>query len=178
MGPSKEFYDAVYRRDAERIKSLVRKLGVTGGDDGVFAFRTGVKRGYREVVRAFLDAGVNPNVRDDDAATPLIWAVQAGNVEIVRELLECDAEVNASDCFGWSSLFYAAVAQRLDIVQILLNSGADSNLRDLQGRTAAYWARYRRFQWRIPFLGPASGMCRTLRSTSVRKLLIARASRT
>lgn len=170
-GP-KEFFDAVYGRDAEKIRRLVNALGpVVDGSDGARAMRSAVDRGYHEILLAFLGAGVNPNVRDGDGSSPLMWVAHTGNSGLARELLRLGAEPNAADNVRWTALFHASAAQDLEMVTLLLEAGADVTARDFEGNTAVEIARTRPFKLNVPFLGFGSGRYPTFFDTPVRALL-------
>src|SRR5512141_1267351 len=59
-------------------------------------------------VRALLQAGVSPNVRDEDGRTPLFSAVLGGSIGLVGLLLEAGAGVSLRDNQGFTPLHFAA----------------------------------------------------------------------
>ena len=76
--------------------------------------------------RALLDANTQPvNSRDNQGATPLLWAATYGRTEIVRLLLSHGADVNARSATGISPLLMATEYGENEVVAILLSSGAD-----------------------------------------------------
>jgi ankyrin repeat protein len=58
-------------------------------------------------VNGFLDAGIDPNVKDDDGATALISGAWHGNEEIVAALLRGGADVNLKDNAGFTAILRA-----------------------------------------------------------------------
>jgi hypothetical protein len=63
------------------------------------------------VVKALLQHGAAPTVRDTSGWTPLHWAALHGNVESVRLLIEARAEVNARDNEGHTPMYWARTAE-------------------------------------------------------------------
>ena len=85
--------------------------------------------GSVEQVRELLEAGVSPDVRDEDEWTPLIHAVRAGAEEMTRLLLAAGAKVNYACSEGDTALFHALWLPSPACVQMLLAAGADVNAR-------------------------------------------------
>ena len=80
---------------------------------------------YRDIAsaRLLLDAGADPNARNDAGATALMWAVD--DLEITRLLLERKADPNVRSADGRSALMLAAGRSGAsDVVKLLLDAGA------------------------------------------------------
>jgi ankyrin repeat protein len=80
---------------------------------------------YRDTAsaRLLLDAGADPNARNDAGATALMWAVD--DLGITRLLLERGADPNVRSADGRSALLLAAGrAGALDVVKALVDAGA------------------------------------------------------
>ncbi len=94
-------------------------------------------RGDKEVVIAFLDAGMEIDaMRNTDGWTALTAASFYKRTEIVKFLLEKQATVNLQDIYGRTPLMYAAAMGAEEIVTMLLDAGAKPNIQDKKGRTA------------------------------------------
>lgn len=89
--------------------------------------------GYAEVVKTFLDNGVNVDFKDTLEKTSLHNAAELGNEDLVHLFLERGANINAKDFSDRTPLILAATEVHLNIVQILLEKGAtiDSEDRDM-----------------------------------------------
>jgi len=93
-------------------------------------------RGNKEIVNAFLAAGMSANVtRATDGWSPLISASFYKRSDIVELLLTKQATVNLRDKYGKTALIQAAAMGAEDIVILLLEYGADPNIPDNNGRT-------------------------------------------
>ena len=83
-------------------------------------------------LRAALDAGADPNVRNRRGQTALHVAAWHGRVTAIRTLVAAGADVNArDDRAGETPLHTASRAARSDTVIVLLGAGARSSLRTL-----------------------------------------------
>lgn len=91
--------------------------------------------GYADLVRALLDHGSIPDVRDD-ANTALFGACGIGSLDAVQALIAAGADVNAACLRRETALMEAAEWGDPKIVELLLAHGADPEARDEYGRTA------------------------------------------
>ena len=80
--------------------------------------------GHTEIVKLFLDAGMNKDVMDFFAETPLHCAVEKGNIEIVKLLLDVGARAHGIGG-NETPLHVAAGEGHTEIVKLLLDAGAD-----------------------------------------------------
>jgi len=88
------------------------------------------------VVRILLEAGADPNIRDQDGNTPLIDATEDPNVVLV--LLQGGANINAQNRAGQTALINSASPE---VAWVLLANHADASIRDADGKTALDLAR-------------------------------------
>ena len=79
-----------------------------------------------EVVRILLARGVDPNFRNRQGGTALMWA---GSREVVEALIEAGSDINAKSDDGDSVLSYAAAIGQVWKVEALLKAGANPNIR-------------------------------------------------
>src|SRR5258708_22756236 len=79
-------------------------------------------------VKLLLDAGADPNIRNDAGASALMWA--AGDLQKVRLLVDHGADVNATSDAGRTPLLIAAGRfGNAAVVKLLLDHGADTSAR-------------------------------------------------
>src|SRR5208283_1787871 len=101
------------QKDA-RNKLAQMKIKYTEND---FLFWT--QEGRTDAVKLFLDAGMNPNVKDNSGRTALMSASWFGQTETVQALLAKGAEVNAKNNKGLTALMLAAALGHTETVQNL-----------------------------------------------------------
>ncbi|MBZ5526212.1 MAG: ankyrin repeat domain-containing protein [Acidobacteriia bacterium] len=70
-------------------------------------------------IRRLIEAGANPNFRNPDAETPLMFAAEAGHVHAVQALLEAGADPAAKNSLGETALVLARRRQYQRIVSLL-----------------------------------------------------------
>jgi ankyrin repeat protein len=70
-------------------------------------------------VRALIDAGADPNARNEEGVTPLMNAAWFGRCDSVRELLRCGADPRVSDSKGKSARDCASKRGHEDVEELL-----------------------------------------------------------
>ena len=110
---------------------VVRLLIVSGAHVGVVdesmgrnALSIAVCEGTLEIVKLFIECGVDVNSADENGETPLMCASYSDDTELVNYLLDVGADI-ACTCFdGCTALHAAAQGGCIDIIKILLDRGA------------------------------------------------------
>ena len=101
-----------------------------------------IKNGDAVAVRLFLTAGMNPNAKENDGSTALMWAAVHGKSDIVKMLLEKGVEVNVKENkMGFTALMFAAMQEHADVVKLLLEKGAELAVIDNNGKTTLTYAK-------------------------------------
>ena len=81
--------------------------------------------GGLEQLKVLLEARANPNIRDNQGKTALMYAVEGDyNLEKVKLLLKFGADVNAADLQGNTPLKIARQHESEKIIQLLIEAGA------------------------------------------------------
>lgn len=140
---------AISQRDLPRIQEkLSGGYNVNSRDrfEGVSALMWAATTGWAEGVAALLDAGANPNLKDNTGATALmraagvgmytipLWGGKGTNYREVCELLtDHGADVNVQDERGTTALMYAAPYRDREVLGCLLEHGADKTVRNADG---------------------------------------------
>ena len=76
-----------------------------------------VQTGTPEDVQAAITNGAAVNAKDDDGATPLLYAAMKNqNPEVISTLLNAGASVNARTIEGWTPLMAAALGNQTNEV--------------------------------------------------------------
>ena len=91
-------------------------------------------------VKAFIEEGIEVNVKKNNGSTPLYMAAYGGHMDVVELLIDKGADVNASNNWGWTPLHTAAAHGYRDIVELLLAKGANVNAKRMAGWTPLHQA--------------------------------------
>lgn len=108
--------------------AIIASLGCANTPAGPLALVAA--RNTAATVRQLLAEGHEPDERDRDGLTPLMWAVRNGAVDAMSALLDAGADPDARDRRnGWTPLLHAIHTQQPDAVRRLRERGADPNAR-------------------------------------------------
>ena len=99
-------------------------------------------KGQTVTIKKLIAAGADPNYRNAQINTPLMWAVTHRHLDAAQVLLESGADVNRQDVLGGTALIVAASNGDLPILEMLLRAGADAHVTDCDGHTARVWATH------------------------------------
>ena len=94
------------------------------------AFVASVRQGDIRKVRLFLRAGMNPNAKDDESNTALMYAIAESRAEMIKDLLDAKADVNEKNSGGATALDWAAARGQVDTVRLLSDKGAGAETID------------------------------------------------
>jgi 2-octaprenyl-3-methyl-6-methoxy-1,4-benzoquinol hydroxylase len=86
-------------------------------------------------LRSSLSAGADPDEKQPDGSTALLWASYHGEADAVRALLAAGADPNTTNRLGMTALAEAAGHGAGEIVALLLEAGADADAELLEGDT-------------------------------------------
>lgn len=127
------FYLPIRNNDLASLRHLMRDPGPNARDGrGNSPLMYAAAVGSLESMRLLLDAGADPNLANDFAATPLMWCASDGAK--VRLLLSKGANVNARSNLGRTPLLIAATIDgSSEVARLLIEKGADVNARDKGG---------------------------------------------
>lgn len=103
-------------------------------------FLDAARRGDGMMLKEFIRAGYNLDVRDDKGYTGLILAAYHGQRETVELLLEAGADPCAQDQRGNTALMGAVFKGELRIARRLLDAECNPDQRNASGQTAAMYA--------------------------------------
>lgn len=92
-----------------------------------------VDQGYKEIVKALLDGGADPNGKTQGGNLPIHEAVE--RVEILEMLLSKKADPNLANASGSTALIVAIENGYADAIPLLIKAGADVNKADGYGNT-------------------------------------------
>jgi len=86
------------------------------------------KSGDVVTLRAVLDQGVSPDLRDAHGRTPLMEAAASGQLDAARALIAAGAHVNVRAGDNRTPLIEAVTNGQLDTARLLVSSGAELNM--------------------------------------------------
>ena len=116
---------------SKRIFDTFRVIGKTKLDrrsSEWSALMLAVSQRKTEIVRFFLERGVDANAADSEGFTPLMLAAFLNETEIMRLLIQHGADVNAQSKSGFSALIYAIYVNSLEAVKILEKNKANLSI--------------------------------------------------
>lgn len=124
------------------------KANDNGQTSQEFDIFTKSRSGDLDAVKAYLDEGTGPSVRDSKGNTPLIIAAGRGHADVITLLLEAGASYDEATAFGIfegkSALCWATSQGRVKAVVTLLQAGASPNFVQqvgaFAGKTPLMWA--------------------------------------
>lgn len=93
-----------------------------------------------ELVKIFLNSGLQINDKDVLGRSALFFAIELENIELVSFLIDRGADVNAETKDGSRPLKLAVERNNVKIIDLLLLNGVDINDTDVLGRTALFLA--------------------------------------
>ncbi|MCJ1263555.1 hypothetical protein MMC22_003425 [Lobaria immixta] len=113
----------------------VNAVDVAGGRTALMLAAEFAKTNEGEIIRALIEYGANPNLRDHQCGrTALTAAVEKGRIRAVKPLLEFNqTDLFCKDNDGRGLLHYASKFGHADIVRLLKQKNLDVNLQDHKG---------------------------------------------
>lgn len=106
------------------------------GNDGATLLHYAAASDHPEVVRFFIERGLDVNAKDNDSWTPLIAAAtNTDSVEVLKALIDAGADTAVTD-EGWTLLHIAAAFNPAPtITKFFLEQGFDTECRNERGFT-------------------------------------------
>lgn len=118
--------------ETDQAKNLVQHSGFEPTQNH---FEKALRNANSEVISAFINSGINPDLADQSGYTPLMNAVMFDNKEAVEALLRHKVRVNTKNRYGKTALMMAVIAQNTEITKLLLDHGADPDNSSDTGET-------------------------------------------
>ena len=127
----------------DMAKSMIKLKGYTADEAGLFS---AVKMNDVVILKAFFDAGINPNAQNESGETLLTFAIQNAEIKTVKVLMD-KADLNLKDKKGNSPIHLALLLNKEEVFNKMLEKNADVNVggrdKKLENQTVLYIAVYR-----------------------------------
>jgi ankyrin repeat protein len=125
-------------------RQLLKAGAATSGKRAASALCLAAQNGQAPVVRALLEAGCKPGLRESFTGfSPLHFAAEHNRVDVIQTLVEKKARVDIRNPDGETPLMRAALNGHLAAVEALLRAGADPTLQARDKSSALDNARSR-----------------------------------
>ncbi|WP_348811760.1 ankyrin repeat domain-containing protein [Flavobacterium maritimum] len=106
---------------ASNTISVVNKEKTTISLDDVTPLCVAIIKGDLEIVKKFIEYGVDVNQKSN-GLTPLMIAARSNKATIVKYLVEnCNVKINEKDSNGFTALKYAELSNATESIEILKN---------------------------------------------------------
>ncbi len=122
----------IWGSEASKAKAELERMGIVVNHQSLF--HASEKRNP-ETLKLLLQAGMNPDCRDEKEWTPLMVASFEGSEEIAYILIQHGASVSAIDKGGYTPLHWAALGGFTSVVKLLVEKSAGVNARTNYGIT-------------------------------------------
>lgn len=134
--------------DPHAIEGRDRKTSKANITDKVIAdVFSAAKEGNVELVRKYLDEGIDVSVRSDDEFSLLHEAVRSGSVPLLKLLIEQGIDVNLKAAEGITPLMAAAAEGHIEELRYLIANGANIDAKTAEGQTALLFAASKGHQY-------------------------------
>lgn len=124
------------------LRQWLVEHGFSSGDvnaviaNGITPLMKASRKGYGDVVRMLIDAGVQLDATNSDHNNALWLACVGSHLDVVDILINAGIDINNQNDNGATPLMYAASSGKAAIVERLLAHGADVTPETLDGFTA------------------------------------------
>ena len=127
-------------KNKESYKKEIELKGMTYSQ---ISFIEQIRKGNKDNVALFIEAGIDINASDEDSTSALMVAVVNDYLEIIQLLIKNGANVNWKNNNGETALHIAAVRGHDGIIKLLLEKGAKINEKSNDGLAALHIAAAR-----------------------------------
>lgn len=116
---------------------MLRELLAAGATIDITALTLAMEKKHVHLVKVFLDAGADTEIRTTEGKTLLMLAVDMEHIPMITMLLAGGAKVDATDARGTTVLMMAVIRKSPEMVDVLLADGHPTiDARDVTGSTA------------------------------------------
>ncbi len=130
---SQGIFEAVWDKDLERVKELIEEnpdLLHYKSSEGYSPLHSAARMGLIEIVKFFIEKGIDINTANLWGTTPLHYACEWGRAEIIEVLIQSGADIDVKDKKGWTPLRRAVYRGNKEMTELLLDRGAELNFEE------------------------------------------------
>ena len=126
-----KLYDAIMSGDLEGVMQIIKNtkdIDLILSEDSSF-LHASVSLDHIQIMKALLEAKVNPDLEDDDGETPIQSAAQENQADMVKALIE--GKANPDIQFhedGYTALHMAAQKNNVDAIKALIEGKANPHI--------------------------------------------------
>ena len=139
---TRSFYEAILKNDSDMIMEVLETKDISSLNlaGGISPLHFCAWQGKTEVLKIFLNKGLQPNLRDESNRTALHMAAWSGNPEAAQLLLDRNASIDLLNNDGATPAMEAARIGNPGTLDLLLASGAEVNATDARGNGLVEYA--------------------------------------
>ena len=105
-------------------------------ENGMSSLMIAILQGSKTLVSELLEAGVDPNLLNDDDNNALWFACVNGEPEIIRLVIDYGVDIDNQNVNGATALIYAASTGKIEAVKLLTENQANLHKKTLDDFTA------------------------------------------
>jgi ankyrin repeat protein len=150
-GETSLFWAIQFNR-VQAVSKIIKTQGIITTVNGVTALYFASFYGYGKIANVLLDAGLDPNDRNEDGKTALHIAAYSGHHDTLYVLIEAGADVNARGKDGETPVYLATQNNHSEALKILVNAGANPKTPITSGDTPLSYAKFKGYNIVIEYL--------------------------
>ncbi|MHC4963243.1 MAG: ankyrin repeat domain-containing protein, partial [Planctomycetota bacterium] len=125
----------------EVLQDIINKGGNVNQANGIGEYPLHLVSNNANYVRVLIQNGADPEVRDRQGLTPLVWGIYKKNESVLKALIEAGADVNTRAYNGCTPLHYAVWVGSVELLKLLVENGGDLTARSYDKESVLDYAK-------------------------------------